>query len=288
MSRLEIRWPDAAAERVRAARGRLERAAPILQEMAFEERVTAVSEALALWTSADSPWRRELAIALGEQSDFDPRTVAEGLESALRAWSPTRFAELCREEIATQQAISGRRLVPFEWTAVLAGGSIPMPTILSGLLPLVLGSPVMLRETSADPITPGLLRRSLTSHDERLARAFEAIGFASDDEEALEAFLEAPCIVATGSDETIRSLAARLRPMQRFVAYGHRLSIGVLGAEAAREPSRLAELAKGLALDVGRWDQSGCLSPVVVYLVGLDEDARRGVAQRLGKALDSL
>lgn len=289
MSRLEIRWPDAATERVRAARGRLERAAQLLREMTFEERVTGVSEALALWTSADSPWRRELAIALGEQSDFDPRTVAEGLESALRAWSPTRFAELCREEIATQMpSSSGRRLLPFEWTAVLAGGSIPMPTILSGLLPLVLGSAVMLRETSADPITPGLLRRSLESRDERLARAFEAIGFASDDEEALAAFLEAPCVVATGSDETIRSLTARLRPSQRFVAYGHRFSIGVLGPEAGRDAARRAEMAKGLALDVARWDQSGCLSPIVVYLVGLDAAAHRLIARSLATALERL
>jgi hypothetical protein len=39
---------------------------------------------------------------------------------------------------------------------------------------------------------------------------------------------------------------------------------------------------------VARWDQSGCLSPAFVYLVGLDDTARRGVAQHLGRALDSL
>ena len=46
--------------------------------------------------------------------------------------------------------IDGRRaLVPFEWTTVIAGGALPMPTLLQSLLPLVVGSPVLLRETKA-------------------------------------------------------------------------------------------------------------------------------------------
>jgi hypothetical protein len=179
-----------------------------------------------------------------------------------------------------------RSLAPFEWTSVLAGGSIPMPTLLSGLLPLVLGSPVLLRETSKDPITGALLKRSLESCDRDLARAFEAISFPSDDTNALESFLEAPCVVATGSDETIRSIEARLRPSQRFVAYGHRFSIAVVGQECATDAELLESMASGLASDIARWDQSGCLSPVVVYLLDIDELDRGRIAQAIAEALD--
>jgi len=293
MSGLEILWPDAGGERVRAARGRLEQARAALQRMPLAERLAGVSRTLALWTAADSPFRRELAEALGAATPFHPRTVAEGLESGLRAWDPERFRTCCREELASvgsePEAGRGRRAIaPFQWTAVLAGGAIPMPTLLSGLLPLVGGSPVLLRETSKDPVTGSLLKRSLEQVDPDLARAFEPIAFSSEDEAALAAFLEAPCVVATGSDETIGQLGRRLRPSQRFVAYGHRFSIAILAGDCIRDPARLAALAHELALDVARWDQSGCLSPAMLYLLEVAPADRHRLATALADALDRI
>lgn len=293
MSGLEIVWPDAGDERVRAARGRLEQARVALQRMPLAERLAAVGRTLALWTAADSPFRRELAEALGSATPFHPQTVAEGLESALRAWDPERFLGCCREELAptgTERAARDglRVLAPFDWTAVLAGGAIPMPTLLSGLLPLVGGSPVLLRETSKDPVSGSLLKRSLAEVHPDLARAFEPIAFPIEDEAALASLLEAPCVVATGSDDTIERIRRRLRPTQRFVAYGHRFSIAILGSGCARDPERLAALATDIALDVARWDQSGCLSPALVYLLDVAPEDRRRLAIALADALERI
>ena len=195
MSGLEIRWPDAAAERVRAAEGRLTRAGEALRERSLTNRIAAVARVLDDWTKPDSPWRRELLESFSQTSPFDRATVAEGLESALRAWQPARFQAAAERELASVLADADgsgptRALAPYDWTAVLAGGTIPMPTLLSSLLPLVLGSPVLLRETSKDPVTGGLLARSLAQRDSDLARAFEAIEFATDDAEALESLLD--------------------------------------------------------------------------------------------------
>ncbi|MEE8165373.1 MAG: acyl-CoA reductase, partial [Myxococcota bacterium] len=173
-------------------------------------------------------------------------------------------------------------------TSVLAGGSIPMPTLLSGVLPLVLGSPVLLRETSQDPVTGSLLARSIADRDESLARCLEVVRFPVEDASAMEVFLESPCVVATGSDQTIAALRSHLAPGQRFVAYGHRFSIGVLGPNAARDEANLDRTAAGLALDLARWDQAGCLSPVVVYLVGLAAPMRVQIAKRIADSLESL
>ncbi len=289
MSGLEIRWPDAAAERVRAAQGRLERAGEALRARTLRDRLAAVARVLDDWTRADSPWRRELIESFSATSPFSRGTVAEGLESALRAWDPARFVAAAEQELAGAFTPPGggppaRTLVPFAFTAVLAGGTIPMPTLLSALLPLVLGSPVLLRETAKDPVTGRLLARSLAERDTTLARAFEPIDFPSDDALALEGLLAAPCVVATGSDETMRAIAARLRPDQRFVAYGHRVSLALVGpAAAGRE-----EIARGLALDVARWDQTGCLSPIAGLLVGLDEAEQHRFAEAVARALDAL
>lgn len=292
MTRLEIQWPDEAAERVRAARGRLERAGEALRARSLPSRIAAVARIVEDWTRADSPWRRELVESFASTSAFDRATVAEGLESALRAWDPARFVAAAERELAAVLAAPDgtrptRALAPFAWTAVLAGGTIPMPTLLTSLLPLVLGSPVLLRETAKDPVTGPLLARSLAARDEGLARAFLPVEFPSDDAPALRELLEAPCIVATGSDETMRAIATQLRVDQRFVAYGHRVSIAIVGPQAASERDA-ATVAADLALDVARWDQTGCLSPIAVLLVGFEPEARRAFASHVARALDAL
>lgn len=290
MSRLEIRWPDEAAERVRAAQGRLERAGVALRARSLANRIGAVARVLEDWTRADSPWRRELVESFSASSPFSRGTVAEGLESALRAWEPAHFVAAAERELAcalpgADGGAPSRSLAPFAWTAVLAGGTIPMPTLLTSLLPLVLGSPVLLRESSKDPVTGRILARSLAARDTDLARAFEPIELSTEDGDALASLLSAPCVVATGGEETMRAISARLGADQRFVAYGHRVSLAVVGPDATGE---LERIAGAIALDVARWDQTGCLSPIAVLLVGLGDEARRDVASAIARALDAL
>jgi hypothetical protein len=287
MTRLDIEWPDATAERVRAARGRLERAGEGLRAISLQERLQSISCVLEDWTAADSPWRRELATAFAADSPFHEGTVREGLEAALRAWKADDFVECARRELSAVLHPGKLLLSPFEWTAVLAGGSVPMPTMLSVLLPLVLGSPVLLRETSNDRTTGALLARSLESRNAALARAFEHLAFSADDI-AFDSLLEAPCIVATGSDETIRSISQRLRPSQRFLGYGHRFSIGVLGPAQELDDETIRQAAEGFAIDVARWDQTGCLSPVVIYLVGGAPSIGRSLARAIADALEKI
>lgn len=288
MSRLVIDWPDEGAERVRAVRGRLMLAGQTLRSIPFEERLTAVARVLDDWTRVDSPWRRELAASLADVTPFSAGTIREGLDSALRAWDPASFVRCAHQELGGALEGGTRRLAPFEWTCVLAGGSIPMPTLLSALLPLVVGSPVLLRETSNDPITAPLLARSLANRDERLARSFASLRFPATDAAAFEVALSAPCVVATGSDETIASIAARLTPRQRFVGYGHRFSIAVVGPGVEHSSDARARIARDIALDVARWDQSGCLSPAVVYFVGLEPASREALAGEISAALGTL
>ena len=77
----------------------------------------------------------------------------------------------------------------------------------------------------------------------------------------LRAFLETECVVAYGSDETMRGLAARAHN-SRTVFYGHKFSVAIVarGAEERAAPA--------IARDVCLWDQLGCLSPVSVWALG--------------------
>lgn len=288
MTRLVFNWPDEAGESVRAARGRLEAAGERLAGWPFEERLRRVAEIVEAWSVPDSPWRRELAERFASTSAFHRSTIDEGLESALRAWDPKRFMDCARREIGDGTGFARVELVPYSCTSVLTGGSIPMPTLLSGILPLVLGSPVLLRETSKDGVTGELLARSIAHSDRELGECLEVVRFAVEDDAAMDIFLDSPCVVATGSDETISSIRRRLTSNQRFVAYGHRFSIAVLGPQTTQSESLLERTTKGLALDVARWDQLGCLSLVDVYLVGLSPTASKRIAEGIAQALEGL
>ncbi len=230
----------------------------------------------------DSPLREALARALEETSGFEPSTLRAGLALALGAWSRTALEKLVEEGLGTRR---DRVAQSFPRTAVLQGGALPMPNLLSLLLPLAVGSPVLARSGRHDPTTAHFLAAALRERDPELGRCLEVVDFPIEDEEAMEAFLEAECVSVTGSDETLRAVARRLRPSQRLVGFGHRVSVAAwwLG----REASRLWAAARNLAIDVALWDQLGCLSPVALYVHAEQDRVPAEVAEALARALDA-
>jgi hypothetical protein len=140
-------------------------------------------------------------------------------------------------------------------------------------------------------VTAPLVARSLAERDPLLGACVEVVDFRRDDEPALAALCAADCLVANGSDDAVAALAARVPPVdrrcpwpRRFVGYGHRFSLALLGPGATRG-ELLARAAAGLALDIALWDQLGCLSPVSVYVVDPDARAAARVAEALAETL---
>lgn len=278
---------DAAA--VRAAAVRLREAGAALHERPARRTLAALGDVLELWRDAGSPWRRALEARLPAATGFSPETVREGLSRALEGWTREALAHAVTRELgALERLDAGARsaVTGFDLTAVVLAGSIPMPSLLSLLLPLALHSPVLAKCASRDPVTPPLVAASLAEVDAELGHCLEVVCFASDDEAARRAFLDAPCVAATGSDETLAAVAAQVAPPRRLVAHGHRLSLAVVGPAATR-PDRVDDLAERLALDTALWDQLGCLSPVAVFAVGDEPQAADRLAEALAKALAS-
>jgi len=270
---------DAGPGDVRAAFEWLREGRAGLGALSDDDLTEAVAAVFEGFRDRSTPWRRRLEEALPEAAGFHPATVARGLDDALRGFTrgAVRAMAVREREIARagHASVSG-----FECTAVVLGGAIPMPSLLSCTLPLLLRSPVLAKTASRDPVTAPLLAAALADADPRLGRCLAVLSFAGEDVEATGALLAAPCVVATGSDETLDRIAARLEPEQRLVRYGHRLSLAVVGPAAHAD-----RVAAGIALDVARWDQQGCLSPLAVYAVGRDAGP---LAAALARALDRL
>jgi hypothetical protein len=246
-----------------------------------KEIVDRLAQVLDRWRDPGSPWRVELLERLPDATGFGRESIHEGLERALADWRGDALRLLVERELGSDPRT---RHTGFAVTALLLAGSIPMPTLLAMLGPLVLGSPLLVRAASRDRVTAGLVRRSIAEVDPELGACIEEVHFDHADEDALEAFLETDCTVAYGSDPTIASIARRLPPSRRLVPHPHRLSLGVLG-DAATRGSELDQATTGLALDTALWDQQGCLSPIALFVVSAATDAADRVTDALAHAL---
>jgi acyl-CoA reductase-like NAD-dependent aldehyde dehydrogenase len=217
--------------------------------------------------------RTRLAAELPAATGFHPTTLAAGLDAGFSRWTARALAEL----VALELGSSPRRLATgFPLTAVVLGGAIPMPSVLQILTPLALGSPVLVRPGAHDPVTARAVADALARLDPLLGGCVEVVSFPHADAAAMDALAQAECVVATGSDAAVNAVAARVKPWQRFVGYGHRFSAAVLG----RGP-RLPAACEALARDVALWDQTGCLSPVVLLAVGWRWDERAALLDEL-------
>lgn len=272
---------------VRAARARLARAGRELRARPADEVIDCLARTLDAWSDPQGRWQRELVRDLSAREGFCEATVREGLSRALATWNADALHRLVAREIASP----GRpedHFGPegFSETACVLAGAIPMPTLQNLLLPLVLRSPVLAKTGARDNGTAKRVVQSLRSVDPLLGRCVEIVDFRADDIEATRALLAAPCVVATGSDATLLALSKHVGPYQRFVGYGHRMSLAVVGPELPG-PGGLDGWADRLALDTAVWDQSGCLSPAAVYCVGprsFQEAVSRALAQALARA----
>jgi len=282
----------ASATAVGEARARLRAAGAELRRRPAAEVLELLARVLERWRDPASQPRRALEAELPRATGFSPAMVREGVERGLAPWSGEALGALVERELGGLDALDAlegraRELVHgFELTAVVLAGAIPMPALLEILAPLVLRSPVLVKASAHDPVTPALVARSLVDADPELGRCVEVVRFPGDAPafaDCAEALCEADCVAATGSDAAVAALGARVRPPRRFVGHGHRLSVACVGPGALAGPA-VSDLARRLALDTASWDQLGCLSPVAVWVVGRPVDALR-LGETLAEAL---
>ncbi|MBW2363274.1 MAG: hypothetical protein JRG84_20445 [Deltaproteobacteria bacterium] len=245
-------------EAVREQRDALRRAGERLRRRPFDDTLAVLARVLDAWSDPESSYRRRLEAELPGATGFSPQTVREGLALALSEWSGDALTTLAHRELP--RPVEGAAT-----TAVILAGSIPMPSLLSIVAPLALRSPVLVKCASRDTVTPRLVARSLIDADRELGECIALLDVRGDAQSCIDALLEAECVLATGSDETIAALRERMSDPQRLVAHGHRLSLAALGPQAC-SAAALPGVAAALARDVALWDQLGCLSPLAVYV----------------------
>ncbi len=230
------------------------------------------------WLHPEYPFRK-LALQNAAAAGFSPATLASGLDAFFKPFTPENFNALLvqdlgharrLDELVSTTAEEKQSRAAFvrgpELLAHIAAGNIPNPTLMSLVLGFLTRSAQFVKCARGTSLLPRLFAHSLYEVEPKLGACLEIAEWPGGDAELEGAlFAEADCITATGSDETLAAIRARLPVNTRLLGYGHRVSFGYVASGALTSFNTKKVVARA-ATDIVAWNQLGCLSPHVIYV----------------------
>lgn len=201
----------------------------------------------ALMDLSKGPGKRLLAATIG--MGFSEPIARSGLETEFAAWSEPGALEAVLDELegVPSEQIPQRVLV-------IAASTLPASLLRQVLFARLLGAEVLVKTATGQEVLADILAEADSGVVPR--------PFRSDAVQALRSAIDAvDTVVVLGSDETIHSVEGHMPFHKTLVKYGHRVSAAWLS-----EPKD-ASIAL-MARDLCRWDQSGCMSPQVLWTEG--------------------
>ncbi len=241
--------------------------------------VNLISEVADSWLNEASPFRK-LALEQGPKATgFSRGTLAAGLDGFFRQLTVENLNALITQDLGHLKRLDEVTATSAEerlnragfafgpaFLVHIAAGNIPNPTLMSMVLGLLVRSAQFVKCASGTAFLPRLFAHSIYDTDRKLAACLEVAEWRGGTE-ALEqtVFGEADCVTATGSDETLAVIRAKLPNKTRLLSYGHRVSFGFV-ASRALVGSGARKVVQRAASDVVAWDQLGCLSPHVIFV----------------------
>lgn len=253
------------------------------------------------WLHPDYPLRR-MALEHGSRmTGFARGTIATGLDSFFRVFTPDDFEALLEQDLGHTRRLDAVTSHPAErqtGRAAIAvspallvhvtAGNLPNPAWMSMVLGVLARSAQFVKCASGMSIFTRLFAHSLHEADPKLGACLEVAEWPGGTT-ALEKVLfdEADCVTATGSDETLENIRQRLPSRVRFVSHGHRLSFGYVSGEFLVGSNKRKVIAR-VAADVAAWNQLGCLSPHVIYVQHDGGCSAEAFAELLANELEAI
>lgn len=306
---LEIEVPLLSEDSARSLVAHLRRARTALLERPAREIARALGAAGARLLDPQDELRREALEVLPASARLSGPMARAVLDGMAADWSATRLLALLDAELHGGAALDGflsdatgrrkRALAPALNVHVCAG-TVPGVSVTSLVRALLTKSAVLLKPGSGDEVLPVLFCRALAGIDPLVAAAVAVVYWKGGSDEPLErtSLPEADLLVVYGGDEAVTRARAAARATTPVVAYPHRLGIAVMGTAAmdsttpgtrsasgpAERGSALERSATAAARAVALFDQRGCVSPHVFFVLG-DENQAAAFAARLAEAL---
>lgn len=281
----------ALAQSVRAA------ARERLQPLSVDAVIEILAAAVARLLDPADPRRRELDELLPVVTGFDPEMARLALTTMLQGFRAPQLRRFVAEDFANPKVLDGFQpalkggavrafgpgLLAHVWSGNVPG--LPLWSLACGLL-VKAGNVGKL--PSGEPVFASVFARVLAQVHPPLAGALAAVwwkgGEAGTDADLFE---EAETVLAYGGNAALREVRERVPVTTRFLAYGHKLGLALVG-RAALDRVRGPASARLAARDVVRHEQQGCYSPHVVYVERGGELSPRDFARHLAAELTNL
>ncbi|MFW6088252.1 MAG: acyl-CoA reductase [Gemmatimonadota bacterium] len=257
--------------------------------------VVAAARAAGRLVDPDDGYGRAARDALEAATGCSRAAAAELLERNAAGWSAPVLSRLVRSEFGELAVLDEprpdpgrpgrrRRAAGPPVAHLVLAGNVPGVAVTAVLRALVVRSGVLCKLPSSEPWLIGLFARALDEEDPALAATLAATWWptAAPGPIAHEWIKRSGKVIVYGGPDAVRALRARTPPATPLVEYGPRAGAVILGPGTTD-----TELA-GLARDTCAYDQAGCVSPRLVYLLGEQSEAEvDAFLARLGDALSA-
>ena len=240
------------------------------------EVIQAVATAAARLAEPDDTYGRAAIEAVRRASGCGANEAADVLRQQARGWTAAALARLIDSELGDAGYLDGavqvgplgrrRRAVGPPVIHLVLAGNVPGIAVTAVIRCLLVRSGVLCKLPSGEPWLVGLFARALHDVDAELARSLAATWWPTPDPAAAAWTKHSGKVIVYGGEAAVRAYRTSVPPSTPLEVYGPRLGIVLLGSTVTD-----AELS-GLARDTFAYDQAGCVSPRLVYVLGDSTD----------------
>lgn len=261
------------------------------RERSTERVIAAVSRAALRLADPGQPDGAAAARELSEEMGWPGSLTAETLAGMRASWTAEALAGVVRRELGGPEPLDGwttggvlaaprrRRASGPPLLLVVHAGNVPGVAVTAAVRGLLVRSGVLCRAPRSEPALLARFARALSEEDSLLGHCLATTWWPEDETEPWDSWVKrSRKVVVYGGSRAVDGVRARLPAHVDLVAYGPRIGIAAILADAS-----LPAAARALARDVCAYDQQGCVSPRLVYAVGRDGDA---VGEALAEALE--
>lgn len=243
--------------------------------LSLAQTIAQIDQVVHRLLDAHNPQRQALNHWLARSTGLDAELLRLGLNRYLQCFRAPQLQRFVVEDLGNPALLDGFEprakgglslaqgpgLLMHVWAGNVPG--LPLWSLVAGLL-VKAGN--LAKLPSAEPLVASLFARLLAQASPQLAQALAVVWWPGGDVAREEAALtQADVVLAYGGPSSLHALRALTPLTTRFLAFGHKLSFGMVDA-AALDQRRVHEVARAAALDVVRFEQQGCYSPQLFYV----------------------
>ena len=295
---LQVAVPTITPQQARELAQRVRQSArEVLQAMPVSDVIARIDCAVARLLDARDPLRQEADALLPRVTGYDAAMVRLGLTRYLQTFRAPQLHRFVSEDFANpkvldefQPAVKGGMVRAFGPELLLHhwAGNVPGLPLWSLACALMVKAGSIGKLPSAEPVFATLFARALSQVDPALGACFAVVWWKGGDAEpAATLNAQADTVLAYGGQEAVEQIRAQVPTTTRFLAYGHKVGVGLVGC-AALDMQHGPLTARRAAQDVARYEQQGCYSPHVLYVERGARLAPREFAQHLAGELAAL